>query len=387
MNSPEELCGKFRSWPRGFVADLRVVVWQTLAACAELFHASAAVLAWEDREEPWLIIARLSDSGLDWREEVAGEVAPIVDPALSDSPFLLESGHITNAFGAQQSRSPIHPRIHDRLNAEIKLVIPIRGETMEGFIFVLDPQNRDRSMLVLSEVIGRLVEDRMDAVAQYRAGQREAVAEERLRVARDLHDGLLQSFTGVVLQLETIHDILDREPDRARRMLTEAQGIIMADQRELRAFVEELRPRRRRVEAVFDFPARIEDLRSRFRQQWGIELVIDAAGVDPNISKYLGQETFRLIQEAVVNSAKHGRASQVDVRLRTADSRIRIEVTDNGTGFPFHGRMSLDSIREKGIGPAALAERVASLNGDLAVESSDHGARLEISFPLGFSGA
>jgi signal transduction histidine kinase len=77
----------------------------------------------------------------------------------------------------------------------------------------------------------------------------------------------------------------------------------------------------------------------------------------------------------------------VDVRLRTADSRIRIEVTDNGGGFPFHGRLTLESIREKGIGPAALAERVASLNGDLAIESTDQGARLEISVPLGWSGA
>jgi two-component system NarL family sensor kinase len=170
-------------------------------------------------------------------------------------------------------------------------------------------------------------------------------------------------------------------------MLTEAQGIIMSDQRELRAFVEELRPRRRRVESVFDFSARLDDLRARFRQQWGIEVAIDAAGVDATISSHLGQETFRLIHESVMNSAKHSGATRVDVRLRTADSRIRIEVTDNGGGFPFHGRLTLESIREKGIGPAALAERVASLNGDLAIESTDQGARLEISVPLGWSGA
>jgi signal transduction histidine kinase len=387
MDSPDELSGKLRSWPRGFVADLRVVVWQTLAACAELFRAAGAVLAWEDREEPWLIVARLSDHGLDWREEDAAEFAPVVAPALSEAPFLLQGSEVVRSSGLTTNASAIHPRMWERLGARTVIVIPVRGETTEGYIFVLDPGNRDRTMLVLSEMIGRLVEERMDAVAQYRTVQRDAVAEERLRVARDLHDGLLQSFTGVVLQLETIHDILEREPDRARRMLTEAQGIIMSDQRELRAFVEELRPRRRGMEAAFDFPARLEDLRSRFRQQWGIELLVDAAGVDPNISKHLGQETYRLIQEAVTNSAKHGGASQVDVRLRTDDSRIRIEVSDNGSGFAFHGRMSLDAIREKGIGPAVLAERVASLNGDLSVESTDHGARLEISFPLGWSGA
>ena len=370
---------KLRIWPRGFVPDLRVVVWQTLAACSELFKASGAVLAWEDREEPWLIIARLSDSGLDWREEDAGLFEPLIDPAVDGSPFLLEDPN--------HASHPIHPRMRERLEARTIIAIPIRGETMAGMIFVLDPASKDSSALVFAEIIARLVEDRMDAVVQYRAVQREAVAEERLRVARDLHDGLLQSFTGVVLQLETIHDILDRQPDRARRMLTEAQGIIMADQRDLRAFVEQLRPRRRGVEATFDFPGRLEDLRLRFQQQWRIDLIVDAAAVDPNISKHLGQETFRLIQEAVMNSAKHGGATRVDVKLQTADSRIRIEVIDNGSGFSFHGRVNLNEIREKGIGPAALAERVASLNGDLTVESSDHGARLEISIPLGWSGA
>jgi signal transduction histidine kinase len=387
MDSFEELCGRLRSWPRGFVADLRVVVWQTLAACSELYRASGAVLAWEDREEPWLLVATLGDSGMDWREEDSADFAPLVDPALSDTPFLLRDAQVQSMFGKQVSSAPIHPRMRERLDADSVITIPIRGETMEGFIFVLNPASSDGSMLVLSELVARFVEDRMDSVAQYRTGQRDGVAEERLRVARDLHDGLLQSFTGVVLQLETIHDILDSEPDRARRMLTEAQGIIMSDQRELRAFVEELRPRRRRVESVFDFSARLDDLRARFRQQWGIEVAIDAAGVDATISSHLGQETFRLIHESVMNSAKHSGATRVDVRLRTADSRIRIEVTDNGGGFPFHGRLTLESIREKGIGPAALAERVASLNGDLAIESTDQGARLEISVPLGWSGA
>ena len=75
------------------------------------------------------------------------------------------------------------------------------------------------------------------------------------------------------------------------------------------------------------------------------------------------------------------------VRLTTGDSRIRIEVVDDGSGFPFHGRLTLEAIRESGVGPAMLAERVAALNGDLTVESGGAGARVEISVPLGFAGA
>jgi len=73
---------------------------------------------------------------------------------------------------------------------------------------------------------------------------------------------LLQSFTGVVLQLETIHSLIDKQPAEARRMITDIEGLIMADQRELRSYVEQLRPRRR-IEVPFDFQSRMDDLRSR----------------------------------------------------------------------------------------------------------------------------
>jgi signal transduction histidine kinase len=61
-----------------------------------------------------------------------------------------------------------------------------------------------------------------------------------------------------------------------------------------------------------------------------------------------------------------------------------IEVSDDGHGFPFHGLRTLKEIRQSGAGPSMLAERIAALNGDLAVESSDSGARVRMSIPLGF---
>jgi signal transduction histidine kinase len=64
-----------------------------------------------------------------------------------------------------------------------------------------------------------------------------------------------------------------------------------------------------------------------------------------------------------------------------------IDVTDDGVGFPFRGRLSMEEMRERGIGPSVLAERVHSLNGDLTVESTEAGATLHISVPLGWGRA
>jgi signal transduction histidine kinase len=205
------------------------------------------------------------------------------------------------------------------------------------------------------------------------------------RVARDLHDGLLQSFTGVVLRLDTIHNMLADQPDEARRMITEVEGTIMADQRELRTYVEQLRPRLDRGENSFDFNARLEELHDRFATQWGVEVELDV-DMDPLIAKYLGQETFRMIMEAVTNSAKHGSATHIHVQLRTGQGQLRIVVADNGSGFPFQGKRSFEELRQSGSGPSILGERVASLNGELSVESRDDGATVEITLPLGWTG-
>jgi signal transduction histidine kinase len=370
---PDEISRRLREWPRGLALDQRTMVRQTLKACRTIFNAPRAVLAWEEHEEPWMMVASLSEEGFTWTEEEPERFLPLIDPAAADVVF-------------QGDGASIHDQFRTTFGLNNVISAPIRGEAVQGRIFIADPVDVDKYSLVIAEVIGLLVERTMDYTVSVRTTSREAVQDERVRVARDLHDGLLQSFTGVVLQLETIHSLIEAQPGEARRMITDIEGVIMADQRELRSYVEELRPRRRIV-VPFDFHARMEELRSRFETQWGIGVAFEIQDIDPLVAKSLGPETFRIIQEAVTNSAKHGAASHIRVRLSSGDSKMHIEVVDDGSGFPFHGRMTLAAIRESGVGPSMLAERVAALNGELSVESSGAGARLEISVPLGFTGA
>ncbi len=370
---PQEILRRLREWPRGLAVSQRTMVRQMLEACCAIFNAPKAVLAWEEREEPWLIISTLSEERFRWTEEEPERYLPLVDPGVAEVTFHADP-------------APIHDRLRAAFGLGHVISAPLRGEVVQGRIFVADPRQIDDDSLVVAEMIGLLVERALDYTVSIRTASRDAVQEERLRLARDLHDGLLQSFTGVVLQLETIHSLVETQPAEARRMITDIEGVIMADQRELRAYVEQLRPRRR-IDVPFDFQSRIEELQSRFEKQWGIGVAFEVEGIDPLVAKSLGPETFRIIQEAVTNSAKHGAASHVRVRLSSGDSKMHIEVVDDGSGFPFHGRMTLAAIRETGVGPAMLAERVAALNGDLSVESSGSGAKVEISVPLGFTGA
>lgn len=384
---PDEIWRRLRQWPRGLSVDQRMQVKRTLEACRRIFNAPRIVMAWEEHEEPWLIVASLNDDSFEWAEEEPDRFTPLVDPALEGRSFYATSSSFTITEGdAPTVETPIHREVRKRFDMHEVLSTPLKGESMQGRLFIVNPKDVPEYMLQVIDLIGLLVERSMDFTVSIRAASREAVQEERIRVARDLHDGLLQSFTGVVLQLETVHSLIESNPPDARRMITDIQGTIMADQRELRAYVEQLRPRHR-IDVPFDFHSRIEELRARFQKQWGIGVSFELTNIDPLVAKSLGSETFRLIQEAVTNSAKHGAASQVRVKVSTDNSRIRIEVADNGAGFPFHGSMTLEKIRESGIGPSMLAERVTALNGDLAVESSGTGATVRMSVPLGFAGA
>jgi signal transduction histidine kinase len=387
MSSLEEISSILRRWPRGFRPQHRDAARETLRSCAEVYEASHAVMAWEESDEPWIVIATYSASEYDCIEAAADRFLPLTDPSIAEVSFSLSAdGRIVTSAGQciASGQSLVNQNLRNDYHIGAAVSLPVRGDTIEGRVFLLDAGNSTPEMLLVGEAIGALVAAQFDSATRMESQARDAVADERMRVARDLHDGLLQSFTGVVLRLETVHSILEENPDQARNMLTEVQASIMADQRELRAYVEKLGPRHR-AEMKFDFRGRLDEWRERFEKQWNVSVRFDGERLDPLVAELLGHETLRLIQEAVTNSAKHGGASAVDVNLTTRNGRMIIEVSDNGGGFPFHGRRTLEEIRGGAGGPGVLAQRVAALNGDLIVESGENGARIEISVPLGFS--
>ena len=385
MQQLAEVCAKLRRWPRRVSPDHRSLAHECLERACDLFGSSRAVLVIDDGDEPWLNIARLDGGEFTWREEDDLSLESVVDVEIADRAFFIDAKHRVRTDGGDVSiDASIDPLIRADIGDDPVASVPIVAESLQGRLFVCDPKLSPDVLLTVAEPLSALLGIKFEATAQLRLEIREAVEDERTRVARDLHDGLLQSFTGVVLQLETVHSALITDPQTAQRLITQTQGQIMSDQRELRRFVEELRPRAERTETKFDFAARLDELRSRFVNQWGIRLVFDVKEIDPVVSGFIGQETFRLISEAVTNSAKHGRATDVRVGVRTSGSEMQIRVTDNGTGFSFHGRKTLDEMRETGAGPTALAERVSSLNGNLVVDSTETGATVTMTVPLGF---
>ena len=82
------------------------------------------------------------------------------------------------------------------------------------------------------------------------------------------------------------------------------------------------------------------------------------------------------MNEALINAARHAQASWVSVEIAANEGEVRIEVVDDGHGFPFSGRYDLDALVKMKTGPDSLKDRIIDLSGQLEIDSSPQGARL-----------
>jgi signal transduction histidine kinase len=210
-----------------------------------------------------------------------------------------------------------------------------------------------------------------------------AVSTERLRLARDLHDGVLQTLTGAALQLQTARRLLTTETRAAEERLSQVQRIIAAGQNDLRFFIQQLGPRRNgEVQGAVNFRGRVVELADRVRRQWGVPVMVATEPENVQVPDRLVNDVFLLVHEALVNAARHARATSIQLAVLSGPRELSIAVVDDGKGFPFEGRFSLEDLTRAERGPRTLRERVAALGGTLELETGASGSRLRIMVPL-----
>jgi signal transduction histidine kinase len=260
---------------------------------------------------------------------------------------------------------------------------PFSGELVRGRIFCLDKSRMRLDDLVLGEVVAWLAAARLENHYWQERLRDAAALDERVRLARDLHDSLLQAQAGAALQLVAARRLLDRDPAAGRQRLADVQEQLERDELEMRSFVSRLRPSARAVglPGARNLQERLEDLRLRVERQWEIRVKMQLASVE-GLPEELLESTYRLAQESVVNAARHADASVIEVTLSREDGQLRLRVADDGHGFPFQGTYDLPALNRMGVGPLTLKERVADLGGQMTVVSSDTGAELLIALPV-----
>jgi signal transduction histidine kinase len=186
------------------------------------------------------------------------------------------------------------------------------------------------------------------------------------------------------LQLETVQRLWDTEPRTARDRLAVVQQLIADEQRDLRFFIRDskLAPVVLAAGAA-GLDAGLRELVRRLAGIWGLRVELKLGRLDGPLPEALANAICLIVQEAVVNAARHAAASEVSIAIGAENGRVQIVVTDNGRGFPFQGEYDHATLTALQLGPVMLKERVESLGGTLAIGSTPAGARLDIKLPSG----
>jgi PAS domain S-box-containing protein len=252
----------------------------------------------------------------------------------------------------------------------------------------LSPMKDATGKIIAVASIARDITERVRAEPDLQRLQQLAATRERNRLARDLHDSVLQSLAVAGLNLEAAIRGLEVNPDAAKEQLRDVQDLLIREQRETRAFIEELKLATI-VVADMDFKLGylLQQLAKTIEQQWALRVELKMDDLDGQFSAVLAREIYQIIREGLVNAARHSHAAVVQVMVQTEDHHARVIISDNGRGFPFIGNYDNAALNSMGLGPVVIKSRVASLGGALAIHSSESGARLEVTLPLSPAGA
>jgi signal transduction histidine kinase len=356
-----------------------------------LLGAPRVLMAWEEPEEPWFHLASWSQGELRWNRQPLGTYEPLVAEPLNGTDFLCPDAraavpvclHMSSSGLVRKEVPPLHPELQARFAIGPVLSLRLQGQVVKGRLFCLDKSGRTADDLALGEIVARQVAARMDHFYLMQRLQQAAATEERIRLAHQLHDSVLQSLTGAALQLQTIGPLLEADRQAAHERLALIQRLLAEEQRDLRFFIQELKP------APLGLPgpdsglaARLHELGERIERHWGLRVDLRVERSEVRLSEGLLREIYLIVHEALVNAARHAQALTARVRVGVHQDQVRITVADDGRGFRFRGRYDHAALNDLKLGPVTLKERIGALRGGLIIESDESGARLEITLPL-----
>jgi len=203
---------------------------------------------------------------------------------------------------------------------------------------------------------------------------RSAAVAERSRIARELHDVLAHSLSGLTLQLEGARLTAEQEgsSERLREMLARSHRLAGDGLREARRAVRTLRGE--------DMPGlgQLSELVEGFRQA-GLDVELRIDGERSGVAAEAGLTVYRAVQEALTNVARHSGAGHASVDVRVDGGMVRLVVTDDGAGS---GAPSPElAAAGSGYGLSAMRERAELLGGTVQAGPADGGFRVELALP------
>jgi two-component system NarL family sensor kinase len=211
-----------------------------------------------------------------------------------------------------------------------------------------------------------------------------ARAEERTRLAREIHDTLAQGLTAIALNIEGAMHRLETHPDQARERLGRALAMARENLEDARRSVLDLRS----AAGLEGKPLAeaLAGLARTFTSDTGVPATVRAANVG-ELPQRTERELYRIAQEALTNVRKHAHAHSVEITLRRRGATLTLSVRDDGRGFARGARPTGPAI-DGGQGLVGMRERARLLGGRLQISSAtERGTRVVARVPIALSEA
>jgi PAS domain S-box-containing protein len=257
------------------------------------------------------------------------------------------------------------------------LIVPmlIAGQ-VEGLVGIRFTQKRSfrTEEMELAEALGHQATLACQLRRLSRQSRQAAVAAERNRMARDIHDTLAQGFTGVIVQLEAVEEALSKGlATKAKECLARAGALARDSLHEARRSVRALRPQSLEEN---DLCEALQNLIWKMTAGTSLQANFDVSGQPPELSREWEENLLRIGQEVLTNVLRHAQARHFEARLAFEREEIRLTLSDDGKGFD-------PTARHEGFGLRGMRERVETMGGRLSIQSTNgQGTTLAILLPL-----
>lgn len=272
------------------------------------------------------------------------------------------------------------PPHHPPMRSFLGVPVNVRGRSV-GNLYLTDkrdePEFSDADRLLV-EMFALRAGIAIENARLHEQVQRLAVVEERERISRDLHDGIIQAIYGVALSLEDVPSMMTTDPDEAAARVDHAIDSLNLAIREIRNFILGLRSE---LLHGADVIAGLATLAEEFSTAGAAEVELDLS-VDPEAIATLSMthrvQLLQMTREALSNATRHAHAGHIRLSMQAEEGVLRLGVDDDGIGFdagtePPAGHLGLANLRQ----------RATALGGVMTIDSAPgRGTRLGVVIPL-----
>jgi signal transduction histidine kinase len=266
---------------------------------------------------------------------------------------------------------PNHPPMHSFLGVPVT----VKGRSV-GNLYFTDKASGEpftAADQALVETFARHAAIAIENARLHEQVQRLAIVDERERISKDLHDGIIQSIYAVGLSLEDVPELMEEDRDEVIRRVERAIDSLHLAIRDIRNFIFGLRPELLSgMTLMGGLAATVEE----FRHNSMIDVELHGGGLFQEPSADMTAHLLGIVHEALGNIARHSGASRAVITVSETDDSLELTVTDNGRGFD---PATAATIGHQGL--VNMRERAEGIGATMTIDSDSAGTTVRVVLP------